>query len=119
MPENFTYELECPAGATWGETKGALETELSIKQANMRIRVDGQEVTDDAATLEATGVADGMTLDLEVVYAEDAPMPGEPVFEGDAMVVTVDRGEGAPPVSVRVYVDKVKATERSLEYFRT
>ena len=45
MSENFTYELECPvsgskvaaaqAGATWGETKAALEAELSIKAAHV------------------------------------------------------------------------------------
>jgi hypothetical protein len=79
--------------------------ELSIKKENMTIRVDGSEVTDDAATLEQIGVTTGMSLDLEVVYSEEAPMASEPVFEGDAMLVTTDRGY-EPPISVRVYVDK-------------
>ena len=102
----WTKVAAAQAGATWGETKAALEAELSIKAANMRIKVSGAEISDDGATLEATGVASGMALDLEVVYAEDTPMTGDPVFEGDAMVVTVDRGEGQPPLSVRVYIDK-------------
>ena len=58
----WTKVAAAQAGATWGEAKAALEAELSIKAANMRIKVSGAEVSDDGAALEATGVASGMTL---------------------------------------------------------
>ena len=82
LPENFTYELECPAGATWAQAKVALEADLAIKQENMRIRVDGADVQDDAATMAADGVVSGMQLELEVVYADAAPAVEAEVFEG-------------------------------------
>ena len=70
----WTKVAAAQAGATWGEAKAALEAELSIKAANMRIKVSGAEVSDDGATLEATF---GHDADLEVVYAEDTPMTGD------------------------------------------
>ena len=112
LPENFTYELECPAGATWAQAKVALEADLAIKQENMRIRVDGADVQDDAATMAADGVVSGMQLELEVVYADAAPAVEAEVFEGEPMLVTVERGDH-PAVTVKVYVDKSELKEKA------
>jgi hypothetical protein len=104
LPENFTYELECPAGATWGQAKEAMEADLTIKRGNMRIRMGEREIVDDSVTLTADGVVSGMQLELEVVYSEEAGGALDPA-QGDVMLVTVERGDH-PPVSVKVLVDK-------------
>jgi hypothetical protein len=112
LPENFTYELECPAGATWAQAKAALEADLAIKQENMRIRVDGADVQDDSATLAGDGVTSGMQLELEVVYADGTGAVEPEVFEGEPMLVKVERGDH-PPVTVKVYVDKSELKQKA------
>lgn len=110
-PEDFTYELECPPEATWAQAKQAMEQHLTIKAEHMRIRVDGRSIEDDTVTLKADGVTDGMQLDLDVVYTDDSPSL-DPVMQGDALLVTVERGDHES-VNIQVHVDKSEMVKKS------
>jgi len=111
LPENFTYELECPPAATWSQAKQAMEADLAIKQENMRISMGTRTIEDDSTTMAADGVVSGTQLQMEVVYAHDSQAV-DSAPPGEALLVTVERGDHSQ-VDVKVYVDKSEMKQKA------